>query len=37
MATNIPPHNLREVIDGVIWIIETRTLMDAAAATPPQG
>ncbi len=23
MATNIPPHNLREVIDGVIWAIET--------------
>src|SRR5216117_3974144 len=22
MATNIPPHNLREVIDGCIWIIE---------------
>jgi DNA gyrase subunit A len=22
MATNIPPHNLREVIDGVIWCIE---------------
>ncbi len=22
MATNIPPHNLREVIDGIIWIIE---------------
>jgi DNA gyrase subunit A len=22
MATNVPPHNLREVIDGVIWIIE---------------
>src|SRR5512135_2420134 len=22
MATNIPPHNLREVIDGVIWAIE---------------
>ena len=22
MATNIPPHNLREVIDGVIWTIE---------------
>ena len=22
MATNIPPHNLREVIDGVIWLIE---------------
>jgi DNA gyrase subunit A len=23
MATNIPPHNLREVIDAVIWAIET--------------
>jgi DNA gyrase subunit A len=23
MATNIPPHNLREVINGVIWAIET--------------
>src|SRR5207244_9066896 len=22
MATNIPPHNLREAIDAVIWIIE---------------
>jgi DNA gyrase subunit A len=22
MATNIPPHNLREVIDGIIWVIE---------------
>ena len=22
MATNIPPHNLREVIDGIIWTIE---------------
>jgi DNA gyrase subunit A len=22
MATNIPPHNLREVIDGLIWLIE---------------
>ncbi len=22
MATNIPPHNLREVIDGTIWMIE---------------
>ena len=22
MATNIPPHNLREVIDGVVWVIE---------------
>ena len=22
MATNVPPHNLREVIDGVIWAVE---------------
>jgi DNA gyrase subunit A len=29
MATNIPPHNLGEVIDGVIWIIEN-TLMQTA-------
>ncbi|MGE0361909.1 MAG: DNA gyrase subunit A [Vicinamibacterales bacterium] len=26
MATNIPPHNMREVIDGVVWVIE-QTLM----------
>ena len=26
MATNIPPHNLGEVIDGVVWLIE-HTLM----------
>src|SRR5438132_1149965 len=26
MATNIPPHNLREVIDGCIWIIENTHL-----------
>ena len=30
MATNIPPHNLGEVIDGVIWIIEN-TLMGSGA------
>jgi DNA gyrase subunit A len=30
MATNIPPHNLGEVIDGVIWIIEN-TLMSGAS------
>ena len=23
MATNIPPHNMREVIDGVVWAIES--------------
>ena len=22
MATNIPPHNLREVISGVVWVVE---------------
>ena len=22
MATNIPPHNLREVVDGIIWVAE---------------
>jgi DNA gyrase subunit A len=26
MATNIPPHNLREVIDASIWLIETTHL-----------
>src|SRR5512134_362290 len=24
MATNIPPHNLREVIEGVVWLIDER-------------
>src|SRR5262249_8019479 len=22
MATNVPPHNLREVVDGCVWLIE---------------
>jgi len=26
MATNIPPHNLREVVDGCIWLIENTHL-----------
>ena len=30
MATNVPPHNLREVCDGVIWLIENTFLVDAA-------
>ena len=34
MATNIPPHNLREVIDGVIAVIELRA---AAGADPQKG
>ncbi|GMQ64796.1 DNA gyrase subunit A [Vallitalea maricola] len=28
MATNIPPHNLNEVIDGVVKIIDNKTLED---------
>src|SRR5436189_3616673 len=31
MATNIPPHNLREVIDGCIWLIEASYLGKATA------
>jgi len=26
MATNVPPHNLREVVDGCIWLIENTHL-----------
>jgi len=26
MATNVPPHNLREVIDGCVWVIENTHL-----------
>ena len=33
MATNIPPHNLGEVCDGVIWFIKT-TLMGDGPALP---
>src|SRR5207245_9634470 len=28
MATNVPPHNLREVVDGCIWLIENTYLGD---------
>src|SRR5881296_2894484 len=31
MATNVPPHNLREVIDGCIWLIENSYLERATA------
>ena len=24
MATNIPPHNLNEIVDGIVWLIEHR-------------
>ena len=26
MATNVPPHNLREVVDGCVWLIENTYL-----------
>jgi DNA gyrase subunit A len=32
MATNIPPHNLREVVDGCIWVIEHTHLAAAEAS-----
>jgi len=42
MATNVPPHNLREVIDACIWLIENTHLQQAgmsqdiaAEAEPP--
>src|SRR5215468_9386317 len=28
MATNVPPHNLREVVDGCIWLVENTYLKD---------
>jgi DNA gyrase subunit A len=33
MATNVPPHNLREVIDGCIWLIEHTALSEGTGAT----
>ena len=32
MATNVPPHNLGEVVDGCIWLIENTYLRDASLA-----
>src|SRR5207237_9927537 len=32
MATNVRPHNLREVVDGCIWLIENTHLADAEQA-----
>ena len=34
MATNVPPHNLREVIDGCIWIVEQTHLNPDQTALP---
>src|SRR4249920_761959 len=31
MATNVPPHNLREVVDACIWLIEHTHFADAEA------
>ena len=29
MATNVPPHNLREVVDGCVWLIENTHLTES--------
>jgi DNA gyrase subunit A len=34
MATNVPPHNLREVIDSCIWLIENTHFAEAGATLP---
>ena len=34
MATNIPPHNMREVIEGVIWTIENAQSPEGAPTLP---
>src|SRR3954471_10977283 len=35
MATNVPPHNLREVVDARIWLIENTYFAAADAGAPP--
>ncbi|MGE3841833.1 MAG: DNA gyrase subunit A, partial [Vicinamibacterales bacterium] len=35
MATNVPPHNLGEVIDGLIWLITERQRSRAEGTTAP--
>src|ERR687887_2530410 len=37
MATNVPPHNLREVVDGCIWLIEQTHLQPAADVSQDAG
>jgi DNA gyrase subunit A len=34
MATNVPPHNLREVVDGCVWLIESSYLAVAGPLEP---
>jgi DNA gyrase subunit A len=36
MATNVPPHNLREVVDAVIWTIEAAYLDEAPTTAERQ-
>src|SRR5258707_2159039 len=31
MATNVPPHNLREVVDACVWLIENTHFADGSA------
>jgi DNA gyrase subunit A len=35
MATNIPPHNLAEVVDGVVWFIETTLMPQGSGGDKP--
>src|SRR4029079_11584259 len=35
MATNVPPHNLREVIDACIWIIDQTHFRPESGEAPP--
>ncbi len=37
MATNVPPHNLREVIDGCIWLIENTHLVAGHDFSPAES
>jgi DNA gyrase subunit A len=37
MATNVPPHNLREVIDGCIWLIDNTHLRAGGPASAPEA
>src|SRR5262249_21388619 len=39
MATNVPPHNLREVVEGCIWLVENTYLkaQPGSAASPAEA
>ncbi len=37
MATNVPPHNLTEVLDGCIWVIENTYFPQGAGSAPPSS